>query len=347
MGLYSYEGFDHYNNSTDVKSRQGKLQWTDGAFQVVNTNRCGSGKSIRMGQSQYIYASLQDDFTTIILGLGFILNAGTYDQGPFRVRLMDGNTEQCSVWLNGLTAELSIYRGTTLLYEFPRNLYSINAWHFLEIKATINSTTGSVSIRTDSQPWGTTPSLNTQSTGNARITGFQLQAPGPATGWSWDIDDVYVNDTTVDPGLYPMNDFAGDMRCLTAFVVGNDSAQWTPLTGTNWQMVDETTFDGDATYNFSNTPGQEDRFNTQPAVNTVDQIIAIQVTGVYRKDVSGASIVKQLISSGGTKVYGTEFSVPSGYSFFTDTWKMDPNTGMNWTVPAANDLKIGYNLVSN
>ena len=144
-----------------------------------------------------------------------------------------------------------------------------------------------------------------------------------------------------------MNSFAGDMRCITLFVTGQISAQWTPSAGLNWQNVDEVAMDGDTTYNSSGTPGTEDILNLQALLRTVDQVIAVQLTGVYRKDTSGTAMVSQLLQSGGVKSYGTAFSVPNGWSYFIDIWKMDPNGGGNWSASAANNLAAGYNLVSN
>jgi hypothetical protein len=138
----------------------------------------------------------------------------------------------------------------------------------------------------------------------------------------------------------------GDVRCLTLFPVGNNSIQWTPLANTNWQEVSETAMDGDTSYNFSDTAGQQDLFNFQALSGVINQIVAVQIKGAYRKSDAGQRTAAQQLVSGATQVAGATTYFGLSYQYVTDLFPNDPNTGVGWTLSAVNALTAGYKLLS-
>jgi hypothetical protein len=261
---------------------------------------------------------------------------------------------QCTVWFRGDNYSIQIYRGNappwtedgtvtgTLLYTSPNNAWTPDTWFFLELWATIDPSAGAVKVY-----------INNILT--ASVTGVNTQV---STASQWDVshwhtanssmqfDDFYYGDTTTGPGTYPGNVPLGDCGTYTLFPVGNDAVQFTPLALTNWQEVSETAMDGDTSYNFDDTVGQEDLLNLQALPAGVVLIYGVQVTGAYRKDDTGARAVKQALKSGATEQYGASYSLPQTYVYYTDPWILDPNTSANWTVTAVNGVAAGYNVAS-
>jgi hypothetical protein len=112
----------------------------------------------------------------------------------------------------------------------------------------------------------------------------------------------------------------------------------------NAQNVNELYFDGDMSYNTSITPGQEDLFNCDSTIPSTLNIIGIQVIGAYKKDDANAHTMTQHLRSGTADAAGTVFTVSSSWFYTSDIWILDPATGANWTVGAANTIQIGYKL---
>lgn len=112
----------------------------------------------------------------------------------------------------------------------------------------------------------------------------------------------------------------------------------------NAQNVNEIVFDGDMTYNTSITPGQEDLFNCDSTIPSTLNIIGIQVIGAYKKDDANPHTMTQHLRSGATDAAGTVFTLNSSWFYTSDIYILDPDTGSNWTVSGANNIKIGYKL---
>lgn len=136
------------------------------------------------------------------------------------------------------------------------------------------------------------------------------------------------------------------MATLTLRPTGaGNSTQWTPSAGSNWQNVDESSADGDTTYNAaSGTGGLVDLFTTAggvpggAAVNSVTFTLRARHAGAYgfmlfsvRSGGSTSSIAGTLVLTGSYADYST--------AALTD----NPVTGVPWADGAeVNALEIGY-----
>jgi hypothetical protein len=158
--------------------------------------------------------------------------------------------------------------------------------------------------------------------------------------------NMYICDSTTGPGSYACNTFLGDVRTAALFPTSNGTVSWTPLTGSNWSEVNEVAFDGDSSYNYTSAAGNQDILNFGSLVGTVSGILAVAVTGAYRKDDAGTHTLAQQIVSSGTQEAGATISVPGTYVYDTDVFVLDPATGASWTVTGVNALKAGYKLLS-
>lgn len=355
-----FDGFDHYNDATDLTSRRGFLQYQQGAGLPPTvsfiTGRNGFGKAMQL-QGQFTDTSCVFGQRVSSAFVGFAMNL-QYASDGVRFQFIDSLTGDVNVevFFNYLNYAVQVYRGSStsggvLLGASANNQWSGNTWNFIEIWPVIASGTGgSVEVRVNSETVLSLTGVDTNFTGaNAwwDVMAIQGDQPGSSGGFEAWFDDLYYGDTTVGPGLHACDVPIGDARVATVFPVGNNSVQWTPLANANWQEVSEVVMDSDTSYNYTTTAGDEDLLNFGSMENTIVTIYGVQVTGAYRKDDGGARVIKQGVKSGSTETYGANWSLPDTlYSYFTDQWVLDPNTGLNWTISGVNALSAGYNLVS-
>lgn len=350
--LVAYEGFDHYNlaSSTDILNRRGGgLQWNTGAVSWVTPGRHG-GSAMGVGQNSAVLGTLTVPLASGYIGFAARIVNVNYPANPY-IYLYDehgpGNVAQFTLVFNQSTGGIDVYSGryVSLIASTTNNAFTVNAWNFIEFSF-VCSTTGSLEIRSNGQiVLSATPINLRASAAHAWVEGIEFHGPGAPTGTQFQIDDLYVCDSTRGSGLFTMDYFLGDVRVQTLHPIANyGTPSWTPLAATNWQEVDEPNADGDATYNSTATVGATDRFSFEAMSETVSNVLAVQVTGAYRKDDAGTRLVSQLLNSAGAEVTGAAYSIPQTYVYCCDLYTTDPATGAAWAVAAVNTLRAGYVL---
>jgi hypothetical protein len=244
----------------------------------------------------------------------------------------------------------------------PTNAFNAYLWNYFEIYVLApSSTTGapgafdvhvngtSVVSSSNADTLYPTPLPDGSFLSVTTYDGFQVRVP-PTSGVNEPgviLDDFYLCDTTTGAGTYPMNTFTGDVTVKTLYPNANyGTPQWTPLSGTNWQEVSETLFDGDTTYNSATSAGAVDLFSFQQLPTTVASVLGVQLTGAYRKLDASAQVVQQRFVSGPTTTPGNNIGPSVSYAFYTDLTVLDPNTSATWTVAGVNAMAGGYKLIS-
>jgi hypothetical protein len=374
VAIKVYEGFDHYNGPrTDMLQRlDNPLQWQ--LYGSANTPTLSfvtgmDGKGLALsisGVGGFVgpNAGLPTQWPVAVFkyrtdGHAFIgvrCNSPGVNQGFvlfFYDTLTISPTVQFSIFFNPSNYSIQVYKGAfgTLEAFSENNVWAPNMFNFLEAWPVVANGTGSINIRVNGELILTAASLNLQSSANASwdAIGFDPILTTGVAGFTatFVIDDLYYCDDTVGPGSYPCNAFLGDMHTYTQFTIGNNTLQWSPLAGTNWMEVHEIAMDSDLSYNFSSTVGQEDLLNFQALEATISKIIALQITGAYRKDDAGMRVVKQAVKSNTTEVYGSNWSLPDNdYGYFTDLFVLDPDIAGSWTLTPANAISAGYNVAA-
>lgn len=366
MALKVWDGFDHYLNATDWKSRlnnfvQYQQPATNGTPISFVTGRNGFGKALYLEQGNtYSYAVFGQRVSSAFVGFACQFNeTGTGADFTFFDTVTGlGNV---NVFFNPANYSVQIYRGdrqvsgAVLLYAGPNNQWADNVWNFIEIWPVIDASTGSVTVHVNGVTVAAVTGVNTVFsetsypfiTANAWWDAMAMRAYNISGSPGMCIDDLYYADTTTGPGLTPCNTFLGDCRVQTLFATGNDAVQWTPLAGSNWQEVAETAMDSDTSYNYTSTPGQQDTLNFGALAGTITTLYGIQLTYAARKDDAGARSVKSIVKIAGTSYAGATNSLPDdSYAYFTDQWILNPNTGLNWVISGVNGAAYGYNIVS-
>ena len=138
----------------------------------------------------------------------------------------------------------------------------------------------------------------------------------------------------------------GDLRVQVTVPAANSAVQWTPLAGSNFSEVNELPVDGDTSYVYTSTAGQQDLYTVGSLTGTPSSIKAVQIRTCMRKTDASAHTAASVISSSATVQQGATQSLSSTYQYNADIYEQDPHTSAAWTLSAVNALLIGQKLLS-
>lgn len=331
------DGFDHYTGA-DILSRSGMVQYTAGTNGAPTAQ--GQGRNFNAkGWAGDLFGVIGQRLASHFIGASSLITNNNDMVWAFFDTV--GVDYQVDVVFRASNYSIEIWRGRqgigTLIYRSANNVWTRGVGNFIEIWPKINTVTGSVKIHINHIEVVNATGLNTQETANAWWDRFEI--------YNQTLDDLYYCDTTAGAGSNPCNTLLGDPRAYTLFPTSNGSAAWTPLAGANWQEVNEIAFDGDATYNYSSTPGQDDLFNVGALPSTASGFLGVQTTVAGRKDDAGYRSVKQLYKSGGTTSVGSEQALPdTNYIYWSEMFAIDPDTGVDWIRTGINAAEPGYRM---
>ena len=141
----------------------------------------------------------------------------------------------------------------------------------------------------------------------------------------------------------------GDVRVGSLLPDGaGSSTQWTPLSGNNWENVDDTDIDGDTTYVSTSGVGNLDlyTFNDIVASGAIN-IHAVQLSAGVRKTNEAESKITGLI----IRPESTNYLVASGivstsYKYLSHIMQNNPETSSGWTVAEVNASEFGIRVES-
>jgi hypothetical protein len=213
-----------------------------------------------------------------------------------------------------------------------------NEWAYIEVKAKVNSATGSIEIRN----YGTTilnlTGINTQNGANAFIDKVYL---GHATQWGvFYFDDYYILDTTgtTNNGFLATTSATPRVIGLTTTGAG-DTTQFTPSSGANYAAA--ASLDVSTPYVASATVGNRDLYNLTDVPAGITNVKGLVVSARAYKSDAGTRKMALGVKSGGT-VYDSGDTTLTN-AFVTSRWvyETDPATGVPWTESGLNALQLG------
>lgn len=354
MALLGMEGFDNLGNGVTGRATQVDLPYMPfgggaspkGVWVTGGNGSFGKVAGLlggwAIGGEQPSFASaptvrLSANYTTIIMGFRYLVSSAFFVAVDI-CRFYDGATIQCGLGLNNV-GKLIFWRGTTanILATGTQTLVPAS-WYMIDITLTINNATGSFTVNVDGATELAEINVDTQNSASAQINAVDLFLQAGILVPNVAFDDFYLCDTT---GPAPYNAPLGVVRIETTYVGANASVAWTPLSGTNWQMVDEENMDEDTTYN-SCTAAATDTFTHTGLVNTPVTVFAVDVTAAVRKnDVTNQSYRTKIIS-GATTSNGHTMNPATVYQYVKDTYLTNPDTGLTWTKTEIDSTNVGY-----
>lgn len=210
-------------------------------------------------------------------------------------------------------------------------LINTGSYYHLELKVTVNNTTGVVEARVNGTAVIDLSNQDTQNAGTTAITQIGL---GGATLANTDIDDVMIT--------WNSSTFLGDVRVdvLYPTAEGNSSA-WTPSTGTdNSANIDETAPNSDTDYNSS--AGTDTDTHVTQNVPSGASVKGVQVCQYSKKTDAAACSVAPVIRHSGTDYAGDAVALSTTYGFQTQGYLTNPGTAIAWTETEVNNAEFGY-----
>jgi len=313
---------------------------TSGITSSLDTGR-GGGLALKWTSSaagtHYLKKTFNSQATWII---GFaIKTASPLPTDDSLVDIIDGATVQIrlSIDVDGL----KIYRGpNTTLLNSVTGIFQAGAWYYIELKVTINNTTGSYYVKVNEVTKMSATGVDTQESANA--TANRITFPNTPNGY---IDDLYI----LDGAGSLNNDFLNEVK-VGVIYPNSDSgdAQWLLSTGSDhYALVDENPANDDTDYVYSDTLNDLDLYNFQDATGFGATIFGIQINTHARVTDAASRDLLIPIKSDTTVNNGSTYTVSStSYMTFTRVSETNPHTSTLWTTTTLNAALFGVKVAS-
>jgi hypothetical protein len=333
MALLFVDGFDYeaYNALLPGK-------WTAISLQkaLAAGRHGGLAVPIYHKSSEYMYKDLGTNYATLIVGFAFLYTSlGTYVD-KF-LELMDAGTAHLYVALNS-SRQLVLSRGDGTVLATGFSALAPDIWYYIEIKATINNSTGTCIIRANEVEQFSISGVDTQNTANAYINRVQISGIEDAQ-YVW-FDDFVILDTT---GPAPFDNFLGFIRVDTIRPTGAGSnAEWIPSAGSNYQCVDETVQNAGTDYVATSGEKIDTYAMANVPVDMTGSIIAVATNAVALKVGTAVTSVVPALLIGGNTYSGESFDASAlVYTNYQAIKTVNPATGAAWTSGELNALEYG------
>lgn len=345
MSLLYTDGFE----LQDYTTRYPGLSTGGGTLSTSTSTRLGSGRCLTVSGSGGGSTLLPKSVTpSAQLFIGAALYHTSYNDsqtgsnfGSFLIYGDTGATLHLRIGVSG--GRIYVCRGTTVIATSAL-LVNIGQWYYMEVSATINSTTGTVVVRVN----GSTVINFTGNTKNGGTsTNIDTFALGPFTNDSGSLTFTYYDDLYVCNSLGSVNNsFLGDSRVQTLLPVGaGSSTQFTPTgSASNYANVNDVP-DSASTYNGSSTSGQRDTYAMGDLLAGTAKVAGIQqITHAFNSD-AGTGQLKAAQLSGATVSYGATNTLGTSNSAYYDVFETNPATGSAYSVADVNTLEGGAEVV--
>jgi hypothetical protein len=260
MSLRAIDGFDHYNTTADMYSKQGILTWNLaygilGNITIQNLPlqdgsrpypRFGVGKYLCMGSDTFLNGNMMD---MVAGGVGFafwIQSSSTDTSYPnyssvcgiefYDTSIPPRELYQCGVYIANASGRIFVYDATKkMIATSAPGTVPLGVWGYLEIIVAVGAV-GQVQIRLNNQP---VPGVD-GAVGDFLNSGTDVYPAVPANPifsqcrlynnvWSANfcVDDFhYVDCGSSDGGAYANNGFVGDSRVLTMYPSSDFAVSW-------------------------------------------------------------------------------------------------------------------------
>lgn len=342
MAILFMDGFDHYD---DAEIGQ---KWTSSSNATISANGRNSSNSMYLdasGSNGSCFKSVSPTSTTTG-GVGFafyttsLFSSATGGPHPI-VGVWESGTNHIGLMLN-TSGYLTLYRNTTTLSQTTSAALTPNTFYYIEFKWTISDSVGTAEVKFNGTTVMNATGLDTRNGGTGVWNSIGFYNGSNNTSLNVYLDDVVIWDTSGSSN----NDFLGPIRVVTILPDGaGNSSDFTPSAGLNYQNVDETSTDGDTTYNSETTPGDHDTY-TFGAVGVTGTVRGVQTNLMVRSDGAGAETIRPKIRIGTTDYNGTTVGISTSYTDSREVFQTSPATATAWTVTEIDGAEFGIELVS-
>jgi hypothetical protein len=254
--------------------------------------------------------------------------------------LLDTTSIQVQVKQEG--ANFKVYRNATEIASAAHGMVA-SQWYYVEIKVTINDSTGIAIIKVDTVEKLNQTGLNTKETANAYADGVVIGGIGAGGASSYTYrDDVVIMDTS---DSY-CNDFIGDViiQAISPTSPGTN-AEWNPSSGANYACVDEIPpSTGD--YVETATLNGLDTYATANVTPLTGTIFAVVVNLYAQKTGTADRKIKGVALDTGTPSLGLEVTLAAGYQMLQSPMYINARTSSAFTITDVNTAEFGVKLTT-
>lgn len=319
--LLFIDGTNHYDASGAAQ------KWGSATFSVSATSGRYGNKAISGTGTKAVPAA-----STYIFGAAYKIGTFNFDT---LLAFRASNINQIDIRVNHAGILYMTRNGTTI--ATATNPLALNTYYYLELKVFVNSSTGYAILRVNENV-EINFSGNTQAAGSAIIDNIRVLST-----FGGYLNDIYICDTT---GSYN-NDFLGDVRIETIYPTADSTPlAWTPSTGsTHYNLVNETSEDGDTTYVTTSGVGIDDVYSFSNLVTTSGTVLGIQQVAYDRKTEAGGVSLQHLLKLSGTVYAGVMFSEQDTYTYHLGILETNPDTAAEWSLTDINNAEFGIRRI--
>lgn len=335
MSILLMDGFDLYNNTTDLG-----LRYTGTSMQFSTTAGRWGGGAFQLGSVGQIYMSAA---LPLELWAGFALQTASTSSNDTLICSFTSVTGlEASLIYNAVTGVLKAYAGrdntllgsVTLSFSLADNQYHWIDWHY-------KYSTSSAGI---SEVWiDNTQVLNLTgvnsgfNSGQTALSAFVIGSVTVNTPPGY-VDDVVLTDTTTGR--------LGNSRIETLVPTSDATPNnGTPSTGTShFAVVDESQYNTSDYLTMTNTSGQEELFGMSDLTGTPITISAVQIIAVAENSDAGSANLATAVSSSGSTSFGSSVALSSTWKYVNTILATDPHTSAAWTTSGVNAMLAGFKV---
>lgn len=352
MALVYMTGFEIQSGTTYLTSEGWTLNASSGLTTFAGrTGGTAVGYTSNFGSGS---SSLNHSFdrtisgTTVVVGFGFFNNWTNTDL------LMTNNTQFLQI-RSGTTVvgmircvnvggarKIQVINSAVNQSATSTTTFANNSWIYIEAKWVMSTTVGSLTLRINGVQEAQTSGINTGSTvpNNVLIQGLNTGA-SQFQDSRW--DDIYV----LDGSGTTNNDFLGDQKIILLNPTGAGSnTDWTPSTGSNFQVVDENLGNSDTDYITSSVANNIDTYTLEDLPATSSEVFGLKSIIQARKTDVQTRQIAPVIRIGVTDHAGTSSAgLSTSYAHYTQLYDQDP-TSADWDVSKVNNIELGVKHVT-
>ena len=181
---------------------------------------------------------------------------------------------------------------------------------------------------------------------------FDINFSGQTTDSPTSIDNIrFGGDGTLYQAYFVLDNviiddagWIGSTKIVAlAPTAAGDLVEWTPLSGSNYENIDEIPL-SDADFNSISAVDKTDLANLGAIPGAAYQVRSVQIyTRFVKEGTPTPTKIKPVFKTGGTLYEGlSEVSVPTSYQDNFNLLSVNPVTGLAWTVDEINALQLGY-----
>lgn len=231
--------------------------------------------------------------------------------------------------------------GTASLPLAPNSTFT----YLLQVHVLVNGATGAFTVKLDGVSLINLTNINTLGTGPATINAIKFLAALNGTGTSTFWDDCLCN---INDASGAEDSYAADIRIVrTGPLAAGASTQLTPTSGANYQNMQAVPpSNSGTTYNYTSTPTSFDTYAPGSPSATIPSGATIAGVSVDAQIMTGNSpqTGKLHVNTHTTDYASSAINLPTSYGRIANRWRLNPNTGLAWTVTDALAAQMGVGL---